>query len=61
MPIISELLGFWMQGYWLPNTVVREFVVVNGVVRTEPVAVKKYRGGENVKVNRTPLPIGGNS
>jgi 16S rRNA U516 pseudouridylate synthase RsuA-like enzyme len=41
--------------------ILRELVVVNGVVRTKPVAVKKYKGCENVNVDRTPLSIGGNS
>lgn len=47
--------------YRHPSAILRELVVVNGVVRTKPVAVKKYKGCENVNVNRTPLPIGGNS
>ncbi|WP_139026500.1 hypothetical protein [Achromobacter arsenitoxydans] len=47
--------------YRHPNTVLRELVVVDGVVRTKPVAVKKYKGCKNAKVKRTPLPIGGNS
>lgn len=44
--------------YQHPNTVLRELVVVDGVVRTKPVAVKKP---EVCKVDRTPLPMGGNS
>jgi hypothetical protein len=44
--------------YQHPNTVLRELVVVDGVVRTKPVPVKKP---EVCKVDRTPLPMGGNS
>ena len=47
--------------YRHPNTVLRELVVVDGSVRTKPVAVQKYKDCENIKVNNTPLPMGGNS
>ena len=47
--------------YWHPSAILRELVVVNGMVRTKPVAVKKYKGCENVNVDRTLLPIEGKS
>lgn len=47
--------------YQHPNAVLRELVVADGVVRTKPVAVTKFKACENVTVNRTRLPMGGNS
>ncbi|WP_343737421.1 hypothetical protein [Achromobacter sp.] len=47
--------------YQNPNAVLRELVVVDGVVRTKPVAVTKFKACDNVKVKRTPMPVGGNS
>jgi len=47
--------------YHHPNTVLRELVVTDGVVRTRPVAVKKFAKCDNIKIERKPLPMGGNS
>lgn len=47
--------------YEHPDVVLRELMVVDGVVRTKPVAVTKFKACDNGKVNRTPMPVGGNS
>lgn len=47
--------------YQAPNTVLRELIVVDGVVRTKPVAVKKSEICKKVQDAKTPLPMGGNS
>ena len=47
--------------YQHPKTVLRELVVVDGVVRTKPVAVKKSARCKNIKIDSTPLPKGENS
>lgn len=47
--------------YRHPNTAVRKLVVVDGEVRTKPVAVKKFENCKNFKIDRTPLPMGGNT
>lgn len=48
--------------YQHPHTVLRELVVVDGVVRTRPVPVKKAVKCDNIKVEPPkPLPMGGNS
>ncbi|MEQ4618029.1 MAG: hypothetical protein ABN482_08275 [Corticimicrobacter sp.] len=44
--------------YQHPNTVLRELVVVDGVVRTKPVAVKKSEVCKKGEIERIPLPMG---
>lgn len=47
--------------YHHPHTILRELVVVDGAVRTKPAPLMKAEVCKNVKVDRTPLPMGGNS
>lgn len=47
--------------YQHPNTILRELVVVDGVVRAKSVAVKQSEICKKVGGDRTPLPMGGNS